>query len=564
MSSSYDQNINFLDLLLPAKQIETDLDNGVVRAQQEHAVSKLFLMSVASFWASIAVIILSMLYVPLWRVLLWGSFGLFTAALQYVSWRRFKGRKAPDRVSGKFLRKIELSAIFYGIVWGVITILLRRENDLISYVYLFTIQAGMVAGLTSLLSPLPRVALRFAAASLMPSIVIGFATGSVEMILLSCLSIVLIGSLIAGSINSYSQLRDTISSLLEARDARRDLTDAIESLNDAFSIHSSSGELVLANERYRSWFAHGDDASEAMADEPYRINDGRWVLCTGRPTSNGGRVTIHTDVSALKNRERELIAARSEAEKADDAKSRFLSTMSHELLMPLNIVLGFSKLMMQDSNIRLSDAEVAEYADNIYRSGDHLLRLTRDIIDYSKIGLDKYLLDREAVDIAVLLTECIHLTEMHYEIADKSNIDVKIGPEIGDLLLDRFAMKRAITSLLGNAVKFAGTEGRIIVRVGLTAKSQPYVSIRDFGPGIPESQLGKVFEAFHQLQREPSQSKGGTGLGLTLCRHLTRLHGGDVHLKSHGENGLSAIILLPADAHRQKPVSRPVQPRAIA
>lgn len=538
-------------LLRSPKPIETDRDNEIARAQQEHAVKQMPLMAMSSAFAVIAVSIVMTFYTDTWKVATWGILGIGMAALQYAGWQRFRGRPMPQRVSGGFLRKLELTAMVFGLVWGGAMLLLPTSEDFPRYIFIFSMQLGMIAGLSNLLAPLPRVTIRFGFTAALPGFVISLLMAQEVTIMLAIMAVVFLVAMVAGSVNSHYQLARMVSSLMEASDARRDLTDAIESLNDAFSVRGPDGELLLANARFRDWFPNVEDASEGMADEPYRIMDGRWVLRTDRPTAKGGRVTIHADVSVLKNRERELIAARSEAEKADEAKSRFLSSMSHELMMPLNIILGFSKLMKDGSNIRLSKDEVAEYATNIYRSGDHLLRLTSDIIDYSKMGLDKYLLNRELVDVRELVDDAVRLTEMHFELERDARIKVHVAPGIGALVADRFAMKRIVTALLSNAVKFSDAGKQIRLRVGLTDQEQPYVMVRDFGPGIAESQLEKVFEAFHQVNRDPVHSRGGTGLGLTLCRHLVRLHGGDVHLKNHDKGGLSAIVLLPKAVHRQ-------------
>ncbi|MEL6323931.1 MAG: HAMP domain-containing sensor histidine kinase [Pseudomonadota bacterium] len=548
------QRPDLLSLWWRPAPIETDLDNEMARAQQHHAVSQLPQMALASFFAALTVIAITMFTVETWKVAIWGTLGLAMGLGQYLGWRGFRNRPLPERVSGRFLRKIELTSLLYGFVWGSVILFLRPNGDLVSFAFLFSLQAGMVAGLGSLLAPLPRVTCRFGFAAMMPGFVMGLVIGEQATIMLSVMAVVFLVSLAAGSINSYHHLAKMVASLLQARDAKRDLTDAIESLNDAFSIYGPDGDIILANTRFQGWFPEGEDTSGGLADEPYRLEDGRWVLRTDRPTRKQGRVVIHTDVTTLKDRERELISARAEAEKADEAKSRFLTSMSHELMMPLNIVLGFSKLMMRDSNIRLSEADISEYAENIYRSGDHLLRLTRDIIDYSKIGMDKYLLEREAVDVSELIDEAVHLTEVYHDIQGCGRFDVKIAPELSKINVDPFAMKRVLTSLFSNSVKFGGTEHRVEVRAGLTANGQPFISARDFGPGIPDHHLENVFEAFYQIDRNPTQSKGGTGLGLTLARHITRLHGGDVMLMSHEDGGLSAAVFLKAES-----VQRPGQ-----
>jgi len=267
------------------------------------------------------------------------------------------------------------------------------------------------------------------------------------------------------------------------------------------------------------------------------------------PVSDGRQVSIHTDVTALKTRERELIAARREAEEANAAKGRFLSTMSHELRTPLNIINGFSRLMKADSRQRLSPAEVADYAGSIHTAGEHLLTVINDIIEFSKVGAERYLHDPVEVDLRELLARSVSLSAGFQRLESLEGIDVSVSSQVGGLVVDEMAFRRILINLVTNAIKYGGDPVKISVRAFLNADGLPVITIRDFGRGLPEAELEKVFDPFYQCEESRGGEFTGTGLGLTLSRELARLHGGDVHLASRLGAGTTASVILPASAH---------------
>jgi signal transduction histidine kinase len=348
---------------------------------------------------------------------------------------------------------------------------------------------------------------------------------------------------------------------VEAETARQQMLDAIESTRDAFAFFDKNDRRILANSKHIQLI--GDEIrqpdAESMTFGSVTIKQsGRWLMQARYPTPDHGYVVVHTDVTDLKMRERELVEARKEAEEADAAKSRFLSTMSHELRSPLNIILGFSRLMASDSRVELSREDVAEYSDSIKQSSAHLLNLIDDIIDYSKLGLDKFLLDPAPVDVHDLLDRTVSLAASFAQLGSTRDFDIQIAPELSSLRVDEAVCRRIVMNLLSNAIRNRGEDPRIIVRVARSREGHPFISIRDFGAGIPESELEQVFEAFYQIDRPGWVEYGGTGLGLTLCRHLARLHNGDVVLKSRLGVGTTATVVLPKTACMNQLGDRPI------
>jgi len=372
-----------------------------------------------------------------------------------------------------------------------------------------------------------------------------------------------LGALISSSMASYSQLKATISRTHETLEAKNTLSKAINSSNDAFAFYGVNGELILANDRHkafykgalkRDYFGPASDVNRTVRQKEH------WLLRSVRDVDTGGTVIVHTDVTTMKTRERELVEARREAEEADEAKGRFLSTMSHELRQPLHVIIGNATLMSSGSRVELSQSETRDYADDIHQSGEHLLRLIDDIIDYSKVGLGRFMMKTDRVDLRAMIAKSISLAANFEGIKDLSGLDVSISPRLRDLHVDEFVCQRIMISLLSNAFRFGGTDARLNIKARLDDNGRPYISIRDFGPGISDKDIERVFEPFYQKDSALNREANGAGLGLTICRHLARLHDGDVVLKSRTGAGTSATLVLPTSSYIVPDAETAVEP----
>lgn len=508
-------------------------------------------MALINFFAGLLVMAAVFNDVGLIPCAAWFSVIFVGSILQLSGWLKYRKLDEPERVSGRYLRKGEWGCLIAGTLWGLSAILFGGDDANQQY-FLHFMQGGMSAGVVSLLSPLPRHVIRFIVPCLLPTIVAPLFSSGEFVIVTSIMLTVFLIALLNSSFVSYKMLTATVRRTRESLTARKNLEDAIEATNDAFAFFADDGELMLANKRHHDLIGEGG-ALLANGEESYGVDtikrEGRWLLQSRHKIPEGGAVLVHTDVTALKMRERELVEARKEAEEADQAKSRFLSTMSHELRTPLNIILGFSRLMASDSKVKLNWDEVAEYSDSINESGTHLLHLIDDIIDYSKVGLDRFLLEPSPVDIRGLLSKTVALAANFEHIKDLSDFDVQISPALGMIRADEAVCQRIIMNLLNNAIQFRGTDRRIIVRAGLNSDGCPFVAVRDFGNGIAEKELERVFDAFYQSDNGLDRGNGGTGLGLTLCRHLAQLHDGEIVLKSRVGVGTTAMFVLPKETH---------------
>jgi signal transduction histidine kinase/DNA-binding response OmpR family regulator len=235
--------------------------------------------------------------------------------------------------------------------------------------------------------------------------------------------------------------------------------------------------------------------------------------------------------------------ARQVAETADKSKSEFLANMSHEIRTPMNAIIGMTGLAQR---LELTP-KLRNYLDVIENSAHSLLDLINDILDFSKIEAGKLIL--EEIDFQ-LRTVMDNLSDMFCEKASKKGIEMIIS--IDDnvpcaLRGDPLRLGQILINLTANAVKFS-PDGEIIIRVSCTDSTESHAelqfSVSDSGIGLSEEQIGKLFEAFTQADSSTTRKYGGTGLGLTICRHLVAKMGGDIWVKSEQGKGSRFYVKL--------------------
>ena len=284
----------------------------------------------------------------------------------------------------------------------------------------------------------------------------------------------------------------------------------------------------------------------------HRTEGYKWVLCRGtatdyRPDGKPLRiVAIHTDISDRKRAELALITAREEAEKANRAKSDFLSSMSHELRTPLNSILGFAQLLEMDETL---SEDNKDNVHEISRAGRHLLALINEVLDLAKIESENYTFSIEPVSVGPIVEDCLGLLN---PVAKINNIRLDHRLETCPAVLsDQTRLKQILLNILSNAIKYNRPGGSVELSCGLSEDGLYQLRIIDTGAGIPEDRIDEMFEPFNRLGAEHSGIEG-TGIGLAITRKLLELMNGRISVQSTLGKGSVFTIELPIAGIEEK------------
>ena len=223
-----------------------------------------------------------------------------------------------------------------------------------------------------------------------------------------------------------------------------------------------------------------------------------------------------------------LESAIAAADKANLAKSNFLSSMSHELRTPLNAILGFGQLM--ESDVPAPTAAQKASIDQILQAGWYLLELINEILDLALIESGKFSISREPVSLDEVMLECQSMIEPQ---AGKRGISMRF-PEFDEpcfINADRTRVKQVVINLLSNAIKYNRAEGSVIVDCIAGSAQNIRINIRDTGLGLSPEKLGQLFQPFNRLGQE-SSAEEGTGIGLVVTKRLVELMGGTLGVES--------------------------------
>ncbi|MBL9009284.1 MAG: response regulator [Myxococcales bacterium] len=271
----------------------------------------------------------------------------------------------------------------------------------------------------------------------------------------------------------------------------------------------------------------------------------------------------NSELRAWSNRLEQLVAerthemevARDQAISASQAKSQFLANMSHELRTPLNAIIGYSEILLEET----SDAGHPQYHADLQRivaSGRHLLMLISDILDLSKIEAGQMAVFYEDIDISMMVHEVVETLRPVIE-KNRNRIDVQAAPSLGSMRVDITKLRQSIFNLLSNAAKFT-ENGRITV-TAQRAVGQPVdtisFAVQDSGIGIKPEHMRELFVPFKQADASTSRKYGGTGLGLALTARFCRMLGGDISVDSQIGVGSTFTLRLPAQPTDRDPES---------
>ena len=237
---------------------------------------------------------------------------------------------------------------------------------------------------------------------------------------------------------------------------------------------------------------------------------------------------LFTDTSHRKQEEIILVAARHMADKANLAKSEFLSNMSHELRTPLNAILGFAQLM-EVSNPPPTEKQERSI-DQIIKAGWYLLELINEVLDLATIDAGKILLTMETLSLADVLADSLAMLENQ---AQKRNISLIFTPCDASCTIeaDRIRLKQVFVNLLSNAIKYNKPYGSVTVNCALKSHQRIRVCIEDTGEGLSAEKIAQLFQPFNRLGKESSQEEG-TGIGLVVSNRIVELMDGAIGVES--------------------------------
>lgn len=232
---------------------------------------------------------------------------------------------------------------------------------------------------------------------------------------------------------------------------------------------------------------------------------------------------------------------------SNHAMGQFLATVSHELRTPLNAIIGFAEVIDLQIFGPVGDERYVGYVKDIQHSGRHLARLIEDIIDYSKAGFGEMRLEsaeyplRRSVEDAIRMCEGLNERRKHTLDFDRRPGEIDIM-HVGD----ETRIRQAVINVIGNAIKFTQTGGRIGVRVGIDPAGNAFIDVTDNGPGIPPEALERIRQPFARVDDAYRTETQGLGLGLSIVEKIMDVHGGTLNIDSTLGQGCRIRLRLPA------------------
>jgi signal transduction histidine kinase/HAMP domain-containing protein len=388
-------------------------------------------------------------------------------------------------------------------------------------------------------------------------------------------------------LRSMNVMQDNIRVMVERekaqrRSAQNRLVEALETSNEAIILVDASHRIVLANHQLSTFFptlasrlkpdmAFGeafDQLSELVttttepdedghseptgierellsAGSEFQLADGRWLRVSCSNTGEGGFFLVISDYTQIKEREAHLKEARQMAEVASEAKSRFLANMSHELRTPLNAIIGFAEVLSGEMFGGLGNPRYLEYAKDIHTSGDHLLTVINNVLDFTKSEAGKLELAAEAVDVAEIVVNCAKIMR---DQCTKAELSLSLAMQDEPLAIfgDPVKLRQILLNIMSNAVKFTEPGGAIVVATRSAEDGSVILSVTDTGIGMSPEDIPVAMAPFGQVDSRLARRYEGTGLGLPLTKSLVELHGGTLSIESQCGRGTTVTVMLPS------------------
>ena len=274
--------------------------------------------------------------------------------------------------------------------------------------------------------------------------------------------------------------------------------------------------------------------------------------------------SLDTANAILQRTQRELIAARKQADEARLMKEQFAANVSHELRTPLNLIMGFSEIMYLSPEVYTEmdwSPTLRRDVYQIYRSSRHLLEMIDDVLDLSRFEMVGFTLNKEPTSLAALTREAVGIAKDLFA-GQPVELETEIEDGLPMLAVDRTRVRQVLLNLLSNAARFTD-EGVVRIEVRKN-ECEVVVSVTDTGAGIPADKLPHLFDEFYQVDRSLHRKRGGTGLGLAISKRFVEAHDGRIWVESEEGVGSTFTFTLPIpDKHvpvARLRVGRPLEP----
>ncbi|WP_028749906.1 ATP-binding protein [Rhizobium mesoamericanum] len=288
------------------------------------------------------------------------------------------------------------------------------------------------------------------------------------------------------------------------------------------------------------------------------LNDGREVIgreagggfvplfmTMGLLTSSSGYCAVIRDITQWKRTEDELRSAKSAAETANAHKTDFLARVSHEIRTPLNAIIGFSDMMATERFGPIGHPRYVEYANDIGRSGRHVLDIVNDLLDISKIEAGEMELDFGAIDLNEAVSEAVALLQPQAN-SQRVIIRTALSQAVPDVVADLRSIKQIALNILSNSIRFTPAGGQIVVSTSYEANGSVVLRVRDTGVGMTRSELEQAMKPFRQVSAQSRHRGDGTGLGLPLTKAMVDANRAIFAISSAPNEGTLVEIAFPS------------------
>jgi signal transduction histidine kinase len=287
------------------------------------------------------------------------------------------------------------------------------------------------------------------------------------------------------------------------------------------------------------------------------LNDGREVL--GRVRQGGtiplfmtiGRAgeepepkfcAVLRDITALKKAEAELRAAKLAASEANAGRSDLLARVSHAVRTPLNAIIGFAEVMLEERFGRLGNERYRDYLKDIHESGRHVLGVVGDLLDLANIEAGRMELSFKSINLNDIAAGCVGALAQQ---AARERIVVRtsFAPKLPPVVADDRSIRQIVANIVSNAVRFTQAGGQVIVSTAVTDRGEVVLRVRDTGIGMTEQEIDAALAPLRQLATTPKGS--GTGLGLPLTKALVEANRAALHISSGRNEGTLVEVVFP-------------------